>query len=135
MTAFAVTVCFSAIFDEVAETLHHGLLALGHDSIRTTQTNIAGRQHIVLGCNLLHEYDCSLADNAILYNLEQMQADSPWFDEKLLGFYRRYTLWDYSQTNADVLKTQGISVAKVLPIGYTPSLTRIDQAVNKDIRR
>lgn len=64
-----------------------------------------------------------------------MQADSPWFDEKLLGFYRRYTLWDYSQTNADVLKTQGASVAKVLPIGYTPSLTRIDQAVNKDIRR
>lgn len=65
MTAFAVTVYFSAIFDEVAETLHHGLLALGHDSIRTTQTNIEGRQHIVLGCNLLHEYDCSLADNAI----------------------------------------------------------------------
>lgn len=139
MAAFAVTVIsppefiHSAAFNEVAETIHHGLLALGHDSIRTTQTNIAGRQHIILGANLLPKYNMPLADNAILYNLEQMQDNSFWVVPEMLELFKRYTVWDYSHTNVDFLAKVGVQVAKVLPIGYTPSLTRVDPTTPKDI--
>lgn len=43
-------------FHEVAEALHHGLLALGHDSVLTNRLDIDDRRTIVLGSNLLVQY-------------------------------------------------------------------------------
>ena len=40
-------------FNEVAEALHHGLLALGHDSVLTNRLDLDERRTIVLGGNLL----------------------------------------------------------------------------------
>lgn len=139
MSAFAVTILtppdyvHSAVFNEVADSIHHGLLALGHDSIRTTQVNIPNRQHIILGCNMRHWGNMPLADNAILYNLEQIDPDSPWCDPKIFEYYRRYTLWDYSIQNVEALNKLDIQVAKILPIGYVPALTRLDPTSPKDI--
>lgn len=136
---FAVTVVFppgyshSAAFHEVAETLHYGLQMLGHDSVLTCEGKLPGRQHIVLGANLLQCYPLPLADNAILYNLEQVEPNGVWFQPKLLEIFRRYTVWDYSQQNAARLATLGVRVAQVVPIGYVRELTRITRAAPPDI--
>jgi len=136
---FAVTVVappgypHSAAFLEVAETLHRALTALGHDSLLTTEGRLTGRRHIVLGSNLLPSYPLPLADDTILYNLEQVQLGSPWFRPELLELFRRYTLWDYSPRNVDALAALDVKVARVVPIGYVPELTRIQHADEPDL--
>jgi len=136
---FAVTVVappnypHAAAFVELAETLHAALTALGHDSVLTTEGKLAGRRHIVLGTNLLPAFPLPLAPDAILYNLEQVQLGSSWFRPELLELFRRYTLWDYSRRNVDALAALDVPVARLVPIGYVPELTRIEHAPDPDI--
>ncbi len=136
---FAVTVVsppgylHSAAFTEIAESLHYGLLALDHDSLLTTSGSLPGRQHIILGANLLPHYPLPITDDAILYNLEQVQVGSSWFRPELLDLYRRYRLWDYSPLNAAALAEQGIRVSRIVPVGYVEQLTRIRPAAQQDI--
>ena len=136
---FAVTVvsppgyAHSAAFNEVAETIHYGLQSLGHDSVLTTEGSLPGRQHIVLGSNLLPNDSFSLAESAILYNFEQVEVDSSWFRPELIDLFRRHVLWDYSKKNVAALDALGVKVAHVVPIGYTQELTRIEFAPERDI--
>jgi hypothetical protein len=136
---FAVTIVsppgyiHAAAFVEIAEAIHYALLALGYDSLLTTQGNVPGRQHIVLGSNLLPYCPLPLASNAILYNLEQIGADSGWLKPELLALFRQYTVWDYSPQNAAALAGLGITVAQILPIGYMPELSRIVRTAPPDI--
>lgn len=139
MIKFAVTVvsppgyAHSAAFHEVAESVHFGLMSLGCDSVLTSEGNLPGRQHIVLGSNILPAYQLPLASNAILYNLEQVDAGSSWFRPELVALFGRYRVWDYSQTNAVALGALGVKVERVLPIGYVRELTRIHFAARRDI--
>ena len=121
----------SLAFAEVAESMHHGLLELGHDSVLTTDVGLPGRQHIVLGSNLLPKYPLELAQDSILYNLEQVEAGGSWFPPELLGIFRRHVVWDYSEKNARTLKSLGVNVARILPIGYVKQLTRIQLAAEE----
>jgi len=136
---FAVTVVtppgylHSAAFKEVADTIHYGLRSLGHDSVLTSEGALAGRQHIVLGSNLLPHYRLPLAHDAILYNLEQVDAGSSWFRPELIDIFRRYVLWDYSRQNVAALDALGVQVAHVVPIGYVKELTRIQHVPEPDI--
>jgi hypothetical protein len=65
-------------FNEVADALHHGLLALGHDSVLTNRLDLDERRTIVLGGNLLVQYALEPPKNPIFYNLEQLGDDLPW---------------------------------------------------------
>jgi hypothetical protein len=122
----------SEAFREVAETVHYGLLELGHDSILTSRTDHADRRHIILGSNLLAAFPVPLAADSIIYNLEQIFPGSPWLDPKLLELFRQYALWDYSRQNLEQLAKLGITRVQHLPIGYVPQLTRIP-ASDEDI--
>ncbi len=117
----------SAAFREVAETLQHGLAALGCDVVLGTDPGLAGRRHVVLGANLAGP-DARLPEGAILYNLEQIEEGSPWLTPALLALYRRHPLWDYSRANADALARLGVPRPRLVPIGYVPQLTRIAPA-------
>jgi hypothetical protein len=118
---FAVTVVsppgylHSAAFSEVAETIHYSLRSLGHDSIITTEGKLPGRQHIVLGSNLLPYFPLRISDDAILYNLEQVAIGSPWFQPDLVNVLRRYRVWDYSKRNAAALDALGVKIAQIVP--------------------
>jgi hypothetical protein len=131
---FAVTVVsppgypHAAAFQEVAEALHHGLRALGHDSTLGTDLDVRGRQHVLLGANLLGLAGRRPPEGAILYNLEQVQEGSPWFDGGLLDLYRRHRLWDYSRLNADALVRLGVPRPALVPVGWVPELERIPPA-------
>jgi hypothetical protein len=123
----------SAAFAEIAETLHYALRSLGHDSVITTDGDLADRRHIVLGSNLLPGYPMRIAGSAILYNLEQVESASPWLSPELLRLFRSHVLWDYSRRNAAALKAFDVQVAHVLPVGYVKELTRIRLAPAPDI--
>jgi hypothetical protein len=123
----------SAAFTEVALTLHHGLKSLGHDSVLTTSGKLPGRQHIVLGSNLLPDYPLPLADDAVLYNLEQVDAHSSWFSPGLMAVFRRHRIWDYSAPNVAALAALGQKVDALLPVGYVPELTGIQRGAPPDI--
>jgi hypothetical protein len=113
---------------EVAESIHYALQAMGYDSILTSRTDCPDRRHIVLCANLLPLYPVPLAPDSILYNLDQVCLDSPWFPPVLFELFRQYQLWDYSQRNIEELAEVGIRGARHLPIGYVPQLTRIPLA-------
>jgi hypothetical protein len=139
MKKFAVTIVsppgykHCAAFREVAESIHHGLSALGHDSVLTTEGRLPGRQHLVLGANLLTAYPLALGQDAILYNLEQVTPGSHWFRQQDIDLFRRCRMWDYSPKNVVALEALGVKVERVLPVGYAPELTRIRFTEPRDI--
>ena len=122
----------SECFREVAETINDGLHKLGHIS-SVTKELVPGARHIVLGANLLTQYPLQLPTDSILYNLEQVKDNELWVNPQFLSILRRYTLWDYSPQNVDELKTFGIHVSAVLPIGFFEGLTRIQHSTTKSV--
>ncbi len=116
-------------FNEVAEALHHALLALGHDSVLTNRLDLDERRTIVLGGNLLVQYGLEPPKNPIFYNLEQLGDDLPWMTmPEFVDLVRRYPTWDYSQANVEYLAAMGLPRPTYVPIGYVPELTRIAPA-------
>lgn len=116
-------------FNEVAEALHHGLVALGHDSVLTNRLDLDDRRTIVLGSNLLVQYALEPPKNPIFYNLEQLGDDLPWMTmPEFVDLFRRYPHWDYSQANIERLAAMGLPRPSYVPIGYVPELTRIAPA-------
>jgi hypothetical protein len=109
----------------VGETLHHALLALGHDAVLTTELSLPGRRHIVLGSNLLPGLGVRPAPGSILYNLEQVQAGSSWMRPQLLELFRQFPVWDYSARNVDRWVELGVPRPRCVPIGTVPEMTRI----------
>ena len=116
-------------FREIAEAVHHGLLALGHDSVLTDRLDLDERRTIVLGANHLLHYGLELPKKPVFYNLEQLGDDSPWMaTPAFVDLFRRYPTWDYSQANIEYLAALGLPRPTHVPIGYVPELTRIAPA-------
>jgi acetyltransferase-like isoleucine patch superfamily enzyme/SAM-dependent methyltransferase len=115
----------SQAFSEVAETIHHGLLALGHESVINHEV-LPGHRHIVLGTNLLPFVSIELPEDTIFYNLEQISPDSPWVTDAVLALFQRFTLWDYSLRNCEQLRQMGCLHVQHVPLGYIPQLTRME---------
>ena len=120
-------------FQEVAETIAKGLyeLGAGDGEVRL------GRYHgsatnIVLGWNLLPWTPEKPPLGSILYNLEQVSPESQWFQFSNLALLRAFSVLDYSPRNILALAEMGI-VAKLLPVGYHPVLTRGWPEVEKDV--
>jgi acetyltransferase-like isoleucine patch superfamily enzyme/SAM-dependent methyltransferase len=112
----------SQAFSEVSETIHHGLFALGHQSVITYKV-LPGHRHIVLGTNLLPSVPNDLPEDTILYNLEQISPDCPWITDAVLALFQRFTLWDYSLRNCEQLQQMGCRHAQHVPLGYVPQMT------------
>jgi len=116
-------------FREVAEGLHHGLLALGHDSVLTHRLDLDHRRTIVLGSNLLALHRMEPPKDPILFNLEQVEGASwQWARTPLLDLLRRYPVWDYSEANIERLVEWQVPRPTHVPIGHVPQLTRIAPA-------
>jgi hypothetical protein len=123
----------SECFREVAQSLQFSLIELGHNAEITTKPPLQRQNVIILGAHLLHPNDLSYLKTPIVWQLEQMpdesdeeRARAPW-TATYLEILKRAEVWDYSQTNIKTLKTRGIN-AKLLEVGYTPNLTRIENS-------
>lgn len=136
----------SRAFNEVAECLRAAFVELGHEaSIVYSSFECQGRT-VVLGAHLLNSIPApDIPMDLIIWNLEQIFPGSPWltneYVELLRGGHeefnfnstnRKLEVWDYSQSNIDELKKLGIE-AKLMPVGYMPCLTRIENVPNPDI--
>lgn len=122
----------SQAFREVALSVHHGLLELGHDSVLSTRLDNRRRRHIVLGANLLARYPQATPADTIIYSLEQVTPGSKWFSDAYLDVLRSRKVWDYSACNVVALNQLGIGNVTEVPIGYVSQLSRIEP-VAKDI--
>jgi len=122
----------SGAFREVAESLVFGLRALGAQAVPAARP-IPGHRSIVLGSNLLPSHPLPLAEDAILYNLEQIEPGSVWLTPPLLELFRRHPVWDYSARNAARYPGLGLPAPRVVPIGFVPELARIPRAAQEDI--
>jgi hypothetical protein len=129
----------AAAFDEVALSLHYGLKGLGLTAPLVKRVEDVQGTPIVVGANLvgkfvdtLHVAD-DLPDDAILFNLEQIDTDSDWMTDTYLNLLNRFRVWDYSPGNIDKLGAMGIEVEGLCRIGHAAELARIDQNVTEDI--
>jgi hypothetical protein len=113
-------------YREVALTVHHGLIALGHESVRTNELDTPGWRSIVLGIHNFAAINQQPPHGSIIYQLEQY----PW--ALRLDALGGNEVWDFSEDNISRLKGIGIH-AKHVPIGYVPELTRITLNPNPDI--
>jgi hypothetical protein len=123
----------SQAFDEIAIGLKSGIFKLGFEvPIVRKVKDIAG-QAIVLGCHLIPQLGLSdIPQNFILFNLEQIQLESPWMSHSYFNILKSNTVWDYSYRNIRELEKLGIHNAIHCGIGYESELTKIHQT-NEDI--
>jgi hypothetical protein len=118
----------SRCFEELALSLREAFAALGLNApVVTNPAQIEGSA-VVLGANLLPALEAALPSRLILYNLEQIENDSPWLNPAYVELLKRYPVWDYSARNIERLKTFGVKHALLCGIGYMPALTRIPAA-------
>ncbi|HIK36835.1 MAG: hypothetical protein N3D76_03980 [Geminocystis sp.] len=122
-------------FREIQETILHAARELGYDCLFTSDTSLDDRIYIVFSISICRIPLKNLPRRIILYNLEQIYANSPFFEKgwNYQDYLFQYPLWDYSLANISQLKQWGIDRIEYLPIGYMPQLTRISHAANKDI--
>lgn len=112
-------------FENVAESVHWGLIALGHNSI-TSHVPIAGRQNIVFGANNIEIVDFELEPDSIIYNLEWIADPNAWWiNDAFITAHKKYRVWDFCKHNIDAFAKFGIAVDQILPIGYVPQLTKV----------
>ena len=124
----------SRAFDEIALTLVEGLATLGHDSVLSDHVAHPNRRCIVLAPQLLTQWTQQVPEDAILYNLEQIDPESPWITADLLARFARHELWDYSERNRAALAANfGIEHARLMPIGHSAGLERISANIAPDI--
>lgn len=123
----------SLAFAEIMESLAYGFDALGH-KVRLTRNHISTTcPTIILGANLLQpQHIADLPRQAIVYNLEQITPSSPWMTPERIKSLQGRLVWEYSERNMPYWQDHKVHAAHV-PIGYAPSLTRIDRTVERDI--
>ncbi|GGC83915.1 O-linked N-acetylglucosamine transferase, SPINDLY family protein [Undibacterium terreum] len=125
----------SQAFEEVAQTLQHGLSRLAiHATISRNAYSRNGR-NIILGSNLLTPDEIAwIPAGSIIYNLEQIYQGSPWLTPNLIEILGKFEIWDYSPRNVETIRAlvPGSRV-KYVPVGYVKELTRIQAAQQEDI--
>jgi hypothetical protein len=125
----------ASAFQEIAETLCFGLQRLG--CIAAIQENrfAADATNIILGANLIAEKLIDMIPaNSILYNLEQIEPTSTWFEPAFQQLLREFAVWDYSARNIERIRQLGDATQiRHVPIGYVPEMSRITAAASQDI--
>jgi glycosyltransferase involved in cell wall biosynthesis len=128
-------ICFlSSIFSDIAETLRFGISELGYQ-VECSPSIINSVVNILLGGEGFTDSDWDIIPkNSIVYNLEQLGSSSQHITELYISNLKKHIIWDYSEQNIFWLKNQGINDSAMhVPIGYTPTLSRIIKSVYQDI--
>jgi SAM-dependent methyltransferase len=117
---------------EFAQCVHFALRRLGLSSFYGHRAERPARQ-ILFGAHLLDGRGvAALPPDAIIYNSEQILADSPWLSGPYRQALQSHAVWDYSAENVRRAAELGIGALRYVPLGYVPELCRIGPA-NEDI--
>jgi protein O-GlcNAc transferase len=114
---------------ELAESVYYGLKRLGLP-VSFLQPPLPSSRTIIFGAHLL-DADAvrAVPADAIIFNSEQIDADSPWLSGPYMETLRTHQVWDYSAENAQRLAQRGVHAVRHVPLGYLPELSRIAPAV------
>lgn len=126
----------TGIVAEVAETIHHGLEALGAASTLARNAMWSDRVNIVFGAHLLPAmsgWDAHGTDHLVVFNLEPIQDGFLEALPPYLQLLRSCRVWDYDARNVRRLAALGISGVDHVRIGYAPPMTRIANAARQPI--
>jgi hypothetical protein len=117
-----------------AEMLYFGLRRLGKTARIHANGFLRDGANIVVGAHLLDAaVAATLPTSTVVYNTEPV-SQRPHDLEALRPFAERFSVWDYSARNAEVIrrKIPGARV-RVVEAGYTPEFTRVRHRLDKDI--
>jgi len=135
VTAFTGTCAFR----ECMMFCFHGLKSLGYETTWVDGQLDPDAINIVFGSYVSNWTTLSAqAPHIIIYNLEQVSAEVPWFDLSYFHQLKNAHVWDYNQKNIHALQAAGINDIQFIPIGYCPELSEISnqssaEPINQDI--
>jgi len=110
---------------EMAESVYYGLKHLGLP-VSFRESPLPASRAIIFGAHLLDADSArAVPADAIIFNSEQIDADSPWLTGPYMELLRTHQVWDYSAENALRLTQRGVCAVKHVPLGYLPELSRI----------
>ena len=121
-------------FDDAMLPMFHALRRLGFSvEIRINEPNPLSRNIVFGSCTAPRKVGRILPANSIIVNLEQMVPGSLWMNNNYLSHLHDFTVWEYSESNLEVLHRQGITGAVLVPLGYVPEMTRLRTDFPEDI--
>ena len=119
----------SHAFDEIALNLNYSFRELGFEAPIIRNADDITDYPIILGANLIPSLThVSIPQSAIIYNMEQILADSPWMTDQYIHLLRSFQTWDYSEKNISELHKLGVTNVHFCGLGYSPAMTRITPA-------
>src|SRR5271157_3322318 len=83
-------------FMEVMDTVHYGLLSLGHDCVMTKRW-LPDRRLILFGPSLIPLLGVMPPAGTILYNLEHVYDGSSFITPITVSIFRKYKTLDFSK--------------------------------------
>lgn len=122
-------------FSEAIEFLLHSLRELGCDADSRENEFIRDGTNVLFGSHLLpRSILASLPANCVVFNAEQIGSGSVFDSEAYREILACYPVWDYSARNVESLRRM-LPADRVhhVPIGYAPTLTRIEPAPEENI--
>ncbi len=111
---------------DIGQLLALSIRSLGHSCRFEPGTFDPGARNIVLAYQVFKRSRPPESKALIVYQLEQLSHREGWFSNRLKSILKAATaVWDYSGQNVEFLHRQGISQARLLPIGFHPGLETI----------
>lgn len=125
----------ASALDEVIESFAAGMHDNGCRIYPAVNELRPGMDNVVFGAHLLPPHQLAkLPDSVILYNFEQLSAESAWMKKDYLDALASHRCWDYSQRNIEALKAlKPAANPRHVPVGYADCLQRIEPAAVQDI--
>jgi hypothetical protein len=125
----------AAATDDVAASLRYGLALSGVAVTRSDNQLLAGRLNLVLGAHLSGEPELFARpqSNAVVFNtlalVPEVLAAQPGYAAML----PRLRVWEDSPANLRTLAALGCRDARHVPLGYAPSMTRLEPYAEPEI--
>jgi len=113
-----------AAFDPVTTALNNALHNKGHRTSVCFNKFSEEGLNIVIGAHLLDDPESLLQkENVVVYNFEQFDTKSNWFNSSYVSLLKNKPYWDYSKTNIEALrKVYPEAKATHVPFAYDSSL-------------
>lgn len=141
MSDYGISVMYPAddirlrVFADIIASLEAGILANGYDVAVHYGTPFAAGQNIVIGLHDFADFPLdAIPANSIIYNFEQVTAQSTLIHPRYVEALQHFAVWDYSERNIAELRSRyGIEHARHVPLGYMPCMSCLDPAYPRDI--
>jgi hypothetical protein len=125
-------------YQDVIDSVLWGLRQLGHDVTSSVNDCASHARNILFGGHLLPDMLVAGPADSIYYNLEQIaghpQYNAATAKDTVRFIAGKFQIWDYSGAHlATWSRLAPKHAVKLVPIGYAPILTRIQNAETQDI--